>query len=639
MMTDIRSYARQGSYILRKWVTDPRVHRGLRIIQCLLSGFVLSAASLAQHAQPLALGLVCASTGWGAVLAALGGSFGYWAFWGNSGLQGIGWLAAGALLAVLVGSRPVVRSKWLLLPAASSLIVAATGLIFQFRLGDSTPTLIYLLRILLAPAFTWLQQTQEQNPTPLTRNLAGGLWVLALAQIMPAPWLCLGFLAAGALLSGGTFAAAAFGGLALDLAQVSVVPMTAVACFAYFVRQIPGIRKWAKPLIPPMAYCLMMGLCGALDLLPVSALLLGGLAGIFLPDQAPAPHRRGETGVAQVRLELAAGVFGQVQQLLLETELPPVDEEALVRRAADRACGGCPCRKSCKERDAAAKLPAALLHRPLLDNHDLGMCCKKDARLLLELHRAQEQLRTIRNSREQQRECRSALTQQYQFLSEYLQDLSDVLGKRVRPAIARYQPQIYFCATPSGMDNGDRYQSFSGPGCKHYVMICDGMGSGSGAIHEGASASVLLKRLLSAGFPAEYALRTLNSRCALRGLAGAVTVDLAELQLDTGKVNLYKWGAAPSYVLRINGAEKIGTAGPPPGLSVTEARESVERLSLRRGETLVMCSDGVNGEEVLHDWYCAPDEPPGELAARLLQMGAAVDGDDATVAVVRLSQS
>ena len=84
------------------------------------------------------------------------------------------------------------------------------------------------------------------------------------------------------------------------------------------------------------------------------------------------------------------------------------------------------------------------------------------------------------------------------------------------------------------------------------------------------------------------------------------------------------------------GTEKIGTAGPPPGLSVTDVRETVERLSLRRGETLVLCSDGVGGEDALRCWFAEADEPPGELAARILEAGKLHSQDDATVAVVRL---
>jgi stage II sporulation protein E len=115
-----------------------------------------------------------------------------------------------------------------------------------------------------------------------------------------------------------------------------------------------------------------------------------------------------------------------------------------------------------------------------------------------------------------------------------------------------------------------------------------------------------------------------------------VTVDLAEIRLDTGNTTLYKWGAMPSYILSRLGTEKIGIAGPPPGLSVTEGRETVDRLSLRRGETLVMLSDGVGGEDAIGraaDWW---REPPGEVAAAVLETVDGHSGDDATAAVVRL---
>jgi stage II sporulation protein E len=116
-----------------------------------------------------------------------------------------------------------------------------------------------------------------------------------------------------------------------------------------------------------------------------------------------------------------------------------------------------------------------------------------------------------------------------------------------------------------------------------------------------------------------------------------VTIDLAELQLDTGKASLYKWGAAPSYILSRGEAIKIGTAAPPPGLSVTDARESVERLSLRRGEMLILLSDGAGGEESLRASLEGTGDPPGELAARILEQGRMDETDDATVAVVRLN--
>lgn len=636
MMTAIRSYAQQGQHVLRRWLLDPRIHKAAHIFQYLLRGFLLSGASLGQYAQPLALCLVCAGDRWPAVLTALGSGLGYYVFWGKAGLQGIAWIAAGLPVALLLGSRPSVRRMPLLLPVIAGLITAAAGLAFQLRLDDATPIAIYLLRILLAIGVTRLFLTAEESRGQYARYLVWGVWVLALAQAAPVPWLCFGYIAAAALGTGGAFTAAVLGGLALDLAQITPVPMTAVICVTYFLRLIPGMRKWITWMTPGPVYLVVMALCGVWNLYPVPALVIGGFLGRFLPEGTEPVPRRGETGIAQVRLELVASVFSQIQMLLLESSSPPIDEPALVSRAADRACGSCPNRKNCKEKETAAGLSAQILHRPLLDGHDLGFTCRKEGRIISELHRAQEQLRSLRANRELQRENRSALLQQYQFLAEYLQDLSDELGKRVRSAIPRYKPQLSVCANRGDEESGDRFQCFPGTGCSYYILLCDGMGTGIGALDEGRHAAALLKKLLTAGFPAEYALRSLNSLCALRGMAGAVTVDLAHLQLDTGKVLLYKWGAAPSYLLTNAGVEKIGTAGPPPGLSVTEARETVDRLSLRRGETLVLCSDGVGGEDALRCWFADADEPPGELAARILEAGKLCSQDDATVAVVRL---
>ena len=74
--------------------------------------------------------------------------------------------------------------------------------------------------------------------------------------------------------------------------------------------------------------------------------------------------------------------------------------------------------------------------------------------------------------------------------------------------------------------------AFSGSDCRYFVVLCDGMGTGLGAARDGQQAGKLLRQMLTAGFPAEHALESLNSLLVLRGRAGAVTVDLAELRLD-----------------------------------------------------------------------------------------------------------
>ena len=633
MITAIRSYVRQSRHILYRLQTDNRVHTALRIGAHLLAGFFLSAASLGSYPQTFVLGLVCATSGWPAALIALGGCLGYPLFWGSAGMQGILWLVAGLGLSYL-GNLSGVRMP-LLIPLGASLITAASGLLFQIRFADTTPVLIYFLRIVLAGGSAQLFAVREKRADPIAQWLCWGVAVLALAQVAPVPWFSFGMVAAGALCAAGAFPAVALSGLALDLAQVTSVPMTAVVCLAFFLRFIPRIPSWVMYGAPGVVYFAVMGLCNLWDLNPLAGLLVGGVIGMWMPGQSRVYHRRGETGIAQVRLEMAAGVLSQAQLLLMDATPDPIDEQALLQRAVQNACGNCPARKSCKSRVALEDAAPGILHKPLLDGQDLPVVCRKEGRLLQELHRAQEQLRSIRGDRRRRSEYRSAVIQQYRFLSEFLQDLSDNLGRRAPSSLPRYVPEVVFHGNRKETDNGDRCQCFAGAGCKYYVLLCDGMGTGVGAVQEGKSALQLLKKLLLAGFPAEYALRSLNSLCALRGMAGAATVDMAELQLDTGKVLLYKWGAAPSYLLYEGSAEKIGTAGPPPGLSVTEGREKVERLSLRRGEVLVLLSDGVGGEDALPCRFS--DLPLRELAVKILDCADTQSGDDATVAVIRLS--
>lgn len=633
-MVSIDAYVRKGRHTLHRWAVDPRVHTLARSVGYFAAGFALSAASLGQGMLPLALALVCACSGWPAVLAALGGAAGYGVFWPGE-QQPLLWLAAGLCVALLLGRGRISRDAPLLLPLVAGLIVASAGVLFQTLRAEDAPIALYLIRVGLTVGAAWLFAQVHKGRNPVLEWLTGGLAVLALVQIAPAPWLSLGFVAAGALVVSGAFPAAAIAGMALDLAQVTPVPMTAVLVLAYLVRLLPNPPGWAVRLAPGVTYLIVMWLCNVWDVLLLPALMLGALMGGFLPLSGKIAHRRGETGAAQVRLELAAGVLSQSQQLLLEVPEVPVDEDALVTRAAERACSNCPNRKDCKDMGRIGMLPGLLIHKPLLQTDELPIICRKSGRFLAELHRSQEQMRSIQAGRERQKEYRAAVIQQYQFLSEFMQDLADRLSRRTdRTAV--YSAQVQMFGNCPEEENGDRCLRFAGTEGRYYVLLCDGMGTGMGAVQEGRTAGQMLRRLLCAGYPAEYALRSINSICALRDRPGAVTMDLAEIQLDCGKVCLYKWGAVPSYLITATGAEKIGTVGPPPGLSVTDYQERTERLSLRRGQLLVMVSDGIGEAEALRCCMNGEGKSPEELAVMMLTAGLSGGQDDATVVTISL---
>ncbi len=637
MLMPIGTYVRQGQRLVRRVTTDPKTRDWVIHGLCVLAGFLLSAASLANAPLPLAVCVLCAGLGnIRAVALALGNAAGYLVFWGSAGAQGLVWTASGLLLGLTLGEKRINRSMPLLLPVLSGLAVAISGLMFLAARAENIRFTLYILRVLLTVGGTKVFCTVLDRRDPVMDWLACAMGVLALAQVAVFPGFSLGMVAVGALAVTAPFPAVALSGLALDLAQITPTPMTAVLCLAFFLRLVPGVPQWVYRIASVGVYLMVASLCGTWDMSPVAPILAGGLLSGLLPQQASIAQRRGQTGVAQVRLEMAAGVLAQTEQLLLETPENPIDEGALIVKAVERACIVCPCRKTCKEQEEAMKMTPSILHRPLIGPEDVPLNCRKRGRMLTELRRSQEQLRAIRADRDRQREYRSAITQQYHFLADYLQELADSLPKKAEPMQPRFDPEVCVCTAGLEGANGDRCMWFAGPGCQYFVLLCDGMGTGIGAQEESRVAGNMLRKLLAAGYPAEYALRSLNHLCALRDKAGAVTVDLTQIDLQTGKATVYKWGGAPSYLVSGNGTQKIGTAGPPPGLSVTYTRETVDKLSLRRGQTLIMVSDGVDGEAVMRRAWELTDATAGDAAAKVLRYGRGEGEDDATAAVIRL---
>ena len=612
---------------MERLALDPKVRAVAAVAAWGGSGFLISAVRLGNFPQPVAVGMICSAAGWKALLMALGAVLGYPAFWGAAGNSGIVWSAAGGVLAILVGRRQERQEQPLMVPAIGAFLTALTGLGFRLILKETVP--IGVLGVQTAIAyFSGVLFTQAARcRDPVTDWLVWGVGVLALSRVFLGPYLSLGCVAAGLMGVGAPFPAAALAGIALDLSKITEVPMTAVLCLAYFLRMIPFDRKWKPLTAPAVAYVLVATVCGSWDIQPLPGLAAGSVLGIFLPPRPQIAHRRGETGVAQVRLELGAQVLDVTQELLMEMKTPPIDREALMEKVRRRACAGCSARRECSQ---WKQLSAAFLENPLEAD------CRKQSRLIPELQRAQEQLRFLQGDRKRRQEYRMALLQQYRFLSGYLRTLADRLPRRGEYPKVAFRIEVAARSRGKEQANGDRCYAFAGTECRYFVLLCDGMGTGLGAAREAHGTGSLLRQMLASGFPPEHAMETVNSLMALRGSAGAVTVDLAEIALDTGIARIYKWGAAPGWIVNRRGLEKIGTATPPPGIGVEDVSMAVEKLSLRRGEVLIMVSDGVDGEEFRHRSDLSPDAPLGEMVAKILDSGGGMGEDDATAALLRL---
>jgi len=623
----VETYLRRGQRSLERAALSPAVRRTAVAAACTGSGFLLSAVGLREFPQPVAMGLIISAAGWKAGLMTLGAMLGYPTFWGMAGCMGIVWSAAAGLLALLVNSRQESREQPLMLPVIAGFLTLVTGVGFRLILRQPVSWLQLPLQAAAACFAGILFVQAARCRDPVTDWLICGLGVLALCRVAGGHYRLLPFMAAGLLAVGAPFPAAAMAGAALDLSGITRLPMTAVLCIAWFLRMIPLDQKWHVLIMPGLACLLMAAALGSNDLLPVPGLVLGGALGLLLPHRTSLPRRRGDSDSAQVRLELGAEVLANLRQTVLEMKTPPIDREAILERARQRACGGCSLRRTCSQ---CREFTQALLEDPLEAD------CRKQGRLVPELRRAREQLRLLQADRKRQGEYRAALVQQYQFLGDYLRHLADQLPRAARRSGEAFRVEAALRSRGREEANGDRCLGFSGPECRYFLLLCDGMGTGLGAAREGWAAGKQLQQMLSSGFPPEHAFRTLNSLMALGGCAGAVTLDLAEVCLDTGIVHLYKWGAAPSWVVTHRGAEKIGTAAPPPGIGVESDRLAVEKLSLRRGEVLILLSDGVDEEAVPHLARLDLNGPPGELAEALLERGCREAQDDATVALLRL---
>ena len=153
-------------------------------------------------------------------------------------------------------------------------------------------------------------------------------------------------------------------------------------------------------------------------------------------------------------------------------------------------------------------------------------------------------------------------------------------------------------------------------------ILCDGMGSGQLAMEQSKLAVRLLQTLLSGGLSIRLSLSMINTVLSFQyGGVRFSTMDIALWNLHTGKIELYKYGAAPSFVK--NGRKVVvydGSSLPVGILPRVEASQLEHTIA--QGDLLVMMSDGLY--ELNDDGFqweqiisCLPTTNP-QLAAEYL---------------------
>ena len=179
--------------------------------------------------------------------------------------------------------------------------------------------------------------------------------------------------------------------------------------------------------------------------------------------------------------------------------------------------------------------------------------------------------------------------------------------------------------------NGDNYLLFCNNN-KLFVILCDGMGTGSAAAAHSRTAVAMLKSLLETGVELSSALNIVNLALNLKDSGeNSVSADILTIDLFTGKAQMAKAGAGPSFKAGKNGVEQIYSDSLPLGV-LKDVKSACFDFDIAEGEVLLMLSDGacVSGSR-LENIYLAPCDKIAEFA-----IGESKMQDDKTAIAIKL---
>ena len=186
---------------------------------------------------------------------------------------------------------------------------------------------------------------------------------------------------------------------------------------------------------------------------------------------------------------------------------------------------------------------------------------------------------------------------------------------------------------------GDHCTYFNDGLGRMVMIVSDGMGSGGRAAVDGAMAAGILAKLAKAGISFDCALRIVNSALLVKsGDESLATLDVARVDLFSGKAEFCKAGAAVSYVVRKGKIHRVDLPSLPAGI-LTEISFAKETYQLQEGDRLLMISDGVltEGDAWLEgELLTWEDQGEEEFAQRIVELAREKrkDGHDDDITVL-----
>lgn len=172
--------------------------------------------------------------------------------------------------------------------------------------------------------------------------------------------------------------------------------------------------------------------------------------------------------------------------------------------------------------------------------------------------------------------------------------------------------------------SGDCVRHTRAEGGRQIVVLSDGMGTGEGARALSQAAAEGIIRLAEAGASLPACAKALEPVLeAGFESSGFATLDMAEVDMLSGRCTFVKYGAPPSYILRGGKVQKVWKQSLPAGLG---GEGAVLRCTLQPGDRVLMLTDGAH--------LPTSFDMTGEQLCREMTSGRA--RDDMTAAVITI---
>ncbi len=341
-------------------------------------------------------------------------------------------------------------------------------------------------------------------------------------------------------------------------------------------------------------------------------------------------------------------------------------EEAVVKEmtdtVAERVCKGCSMYDSCwnksvrKTYDNMYRLWHTMEQDGFCDCSNIPrsffQVCVRSERFLREFNHMYELHKQKVLHSGEALSGRDIIARQYEQISGVIQMLSRDI--RTGSAMAAERRELCYSVTVTAAQEAKNGQSVCGDtlmhferGGKYFVILCDGMGSGESALSESRLTARLFAEFLKAGFKKETALDMINAALALKADQESFsTLDLLEINLETGVAEFLKVGSAQSFLKTKSKIEEVTSKALPVGI-LENVEAEILSYELRNNDTILMVSDGVGEADsgvMKNDWIKRLMQMENRSDAELVQLilvGAKMRmkfSDDLTAVAVRIKK-